>query len=394
MLPQCYSKRGSIAYDDRVKVYDPESPQTQPDTGQHDLLGWEDEAPIRMRGIWFRLARGFIVFGAIALLLWTAYSRTRTWFDQQLDPPGEQGAELVVIVPPGATTSDIARQLEDAEVIPNSTFFRYYARAYDEGNFQAGEYTFAQNSAVEDAMVVLNGGPKPQETARFTVREGLWEPEILQSIASQLDNVTEADLRDALNSGSVPARYRPDGTTSWEGLLYPETFEVNADDTAEEVLLKMTDEFSKVTGELGYGAADSILGYSAYDVLIVASLIEAEALIPEERALVASVIYNRLREGWILGIDATCVYGTGIRGVELTREILDTPGPYDCRFSSSLPPTPINSPGRASLEAALNPAETEFMYYVLTGEDGTQTFAETEEDFLAAKAICQEKGLC
>lgn len=156
----------------------------------------------------------------------------------------------------------------------------------------------------------------------------------------------------------------------------------------------MTDEFSKVTGELGYGAADSILGYSAYDVLIVASLIEAEALIPEERPLVASVIYNRLREGWILGIDATCVYGTGIRGVELTREILDTPGPYDCRFSTTLPPTPINSPGRASLEAALNPAESDYMYYVLTGEDGTQTFAETEEEFLEAKAICQEKGLC
>ncbi|MEZ5226502.1 MAG: endolytic transglycosylase MltG [Acidimicrobiales bacterium] len=380
-----------------MKVYDPDSP-TQRDADdvarQRDLLGWDDEAPIRVHGVWFRLARGFIVFGLIALVLWMAYSRARTWFDEQLDPPGEPGEAIALVVPAGATTADIARQLEDLEVIPNSTFFRYYARAKDEGNFQAGEYTMPTNASVEEAIAVLNAGPKPHETTRFTVREGLWEHEVLASIASQLDNVTEADLRDALDSGRVPARYRPDGVSSWEGLLYPETYEVNTDDTAEEVLLKMTDEFSKVTGELGFGAADSILGYSAYDVLIVASLIEAEAALPEERPLVASVIYNRLREGWILGIDATCVYGTGQRGVELTQEVLDTEGPYNCRLNTGLPPTPINSPGAASLAAALQPAETDYMYYVLTGEDGTQTFATTEEEFLAAKAICQEKGLC
>ncbi len=380
-----------------MKVYDPDSPakfDVADDVRQREMLGWEDEAPIRVRGIWFRLARGFIVLAVIAALLWTAYSWSRAWFDEQLDPPGEQGAPITLIVPGGATTADIARQLEDLDVIPNSTFFRYYARAKDEGNFQAGEYTMPTNASVEEAITVLNGGPKPQETTRFTVREGLWESEILPSIAAQLDNVTEADLREVLASGRIPARYRPEGTTSWEGLLYPETYEVNTDDTAEEVLLKMTDEFSKVTGEMGYGAAESILGYSAYEVLIVASLIEAEALIPEERPLVASVIYNRLREGWLLGIDATCVYATGGRGIELTREILDTPGPFNCRLNSGLPPTPINSPGAASLKAALQPAETTYMYYVLTGEDGTQTFAETEEEFEAAKAICQEKGLC
>ncbi len=380
-----------------MKVHDPESPKAVDpveEEQRREQLGWEDEATLRVHGTWFRLARGFIVFALIAVLLWTAYSRARTWFDEQLDPPGEPGEAIELVVPAGATTGDIARQLEDLDVIPNSTFFRYYARAKDEGNFQAGEYTMPTNTSVEAAIAVLNGGPKPLETTRFTVREGLWESEIIASIASQLDSVTESDLRAVLDSGRIPARYRPEGNTSWEGLLYPETYEVNTDDTAEQVLLRMTDEFSKVTGELGYGAADSILGYSAYDVLIVASLIEAEALIPEERPMVASVIYNRLREGWILGIDATCVYGTGQRGVELTRDILDAEGPYNCRNNVGLPPTPINSPGAASLKAALNPAETEFMYYVLTGEDGTQTFATTEEEFQAAKEICQEKGLC
>ncbi len=382
-----------------MQVSDPDNPLIDVERGARDrlareALGWEDEATLRVPGIWYRMARGFIVFLVVVGLVWFAYSRARSWFDAQLDPAGDPGAPVLLIVPPGATTSDIARQLEDAGVIPNSTFFRYYARVMDEGNFQAGEYTMYENSSVEEAIVVLNGGPKPQETARFTVREGLWVPEILQEIAAQLDWITVADLQAALDSGRVAARYRPEGNGSWEGLLYPETYEVNTDDTAEEVLLKMTDEFSKVTGSLGYGAADSILGYPAYDVLIVASLIEAEAQIDAERPLVASVIYNRLRDGWILGIDATCVYGTGQRGVELTKEILETPGPYNCRTNVGLPPTPINAPSAASLEAAIQPAETEFMYYVLTGEDGTQTFATTEEEFLAAKAICQEKGLC
>ena len=106
------------------------------------------------------------------------------------------------------------------------------------------------------------------------------------------------------------------------------------------------------------------------------------------------MIYNRLREQIPLGIDATCIYGTGDRQVELTRSILDSEEPYGCRKVVGLPPTPINSPGRASLLAAIDPAESTYIYYVLTDASGTHTFASTDEEFLEAKAICQEKGLC
>ena len=161
-----------------------------------------------------------------------------------------------------------------------------------------------------------------------------------------------------LRSGQLPARYRPDGTTSYEGLLFPDTYEVNADATALDVLQKMSDEFSLVTGSLGYGAAENLLNLSPSEVVIVASLIEAETRVDEERPLVASVIYNRLREGWALGIDATCLYGVGTRDpVEMINSgILDDPEhPYACRGRSGLPPTPINAPGEASLDAALTP---------------------------------------
>ncbi len=362
-----------------------------------DDLYWEDEEFVTVRPAWFRIGRGLIFLALIVYVGLFAYRGARGWFDRQLDPEGEPGVEEVIIVPNGATTADIGRILEDADVIPNSTFFRYYAQSEGEGNFQAGEYTFRVNSSAGDAIEVLNGGPKPQETVRFTVREGLWMEEIIPEIARQLDNVSEADLRRVLATGQINPRYRPVGESSWEGLLFPDTYEVNAEDDALAVLLKMSDEFTDVTGELAFGAADTQLGYTAYEVLIVASLVEAETRVDSERALVASVIYNRVREGIPLGIDATCIYATGDRDAPLTGEVLtnlqETENEYSCRGRVGLPPTPINAPGRASLEAAIRPAESEFIYYVLTDPAGIHTFAETEEEFLAAKQICIDRGL-
>ncbi len=116
---------------------------------------------------------------------------------------------------------------------------------------------------------------------------------------------------------------------------------------------------------------------------------------PEERPLVSSVIHNRLRENEPLGIDATCLYGAGSRDpAVLTGELLsDSENPYACRGRIGLPPTPISAPSRASLDAAINPAETDFMFYVLTDPNGSHTFAVTDEEFQAAKAICEERGL-
>lgn len=349
---------------------------------------------VNIRPAWYRIGRGLIL---VAVFLWFGLfvvGKVRTWYDEQLDPPGEPGEAVAIIIPSGATTANIGRLLQDNEVVPNSTFFRYHAEWNDEGNFQAGEYEFFTNSSADQAIAILNAGPEPLVFQRFTVREGLWIEEILPDIAGQLDGVSVAQLRAVLNSGAINPRYRPDGTSSWEGLFFPDTYEISEDADALEVLLKMSDEFSRVTGDLSYGSNVTPLDLSPYEVLIVASLIEAETRVPEERELVASVIYNRLRERWVLGIDATCIYGTGDRRVQLTREVLDAGGPYGCRDVLGLPPTPINAPGRDSLAAAISPAETTFMYYVLTDANGSHTFVETSEEFSAAKDICIEKGLC
>ena len=359
-------------------------------------LEWEEDTNFaRVSPAWFRGLRALLAVALIAFVCFTAYNGIRDWFDRQLDPVGEPGETIVFIVPSGATTAAIGQLLQEVEVVPNSTFFRYYARWKGEEDFQAGEYEMQLNSSAQEAIDVLNVGPKPQVFARFQVREGLWMTEILPTISGQLENVTTTELEAVLRSGQLTPRYRPDGTTSYEGLLFPDTYEVNADASAFEVLEKMSDEFSRVTGSLGYGASESLLNLSPYEVVIIASLIEAETRVETERPLVASVIYNRLREGIPLGIDATCLYGAGTRDpAALTRELLDdTENPYACRGRVGLPPTPINSPGRASLDAALNPSTSDFIFYVLTNPNGTHTFAETEEEFFAAKAICEELDL-
>ena len=359
-----------------------------------DDLYWNDDEFVTIRPAWYRIGRGLIFLAVIVFAGLLVFRGARSWFERQLDPEGEPTTQVEIVVPSGATTADIGRILESEEIIPNSTFFRYYAQYEGEGNFQAGEYTFQQNSSAGEAIEVLNLGPRPQVFTRFTVQEGLWIDEIIPLIADQLDSVTESELRSVLASGQIVPRYRPPGQTSWEGLLFPDTYEVNADDDAFQVLLKMSDEFSEVSGELAYGAAETQLGYTAYDVLIVASLIEAETRVDSERPLVASVIYNRLREQIPLGIDATCIYGQADRRIALTVSILeDTESPYACRGRVGLPPTPINAPGRASLEAAIKPAESSFIYYVLTDPSGRHTFAETDEEFLEAKAICVERDL-
>lgn len=240
----------------------------------------------------------------------------------------------------------------------------------------------------------------PIDEVSLVIPAGGWVAEIVPEIASQLDWIAESDLQAALDSQSVIPAFRPPGQTSYEGAILAGTFTVQRSLDATAVLKLLVDESSARASTAGLNPIEySGVSYSAYEVLIVASLVEAETPADDERANVASVIYNRLAGQWILGLDSTCVYaqgvqaGTGERVTNLTRSMLNDEGPYGCRTKTGLPPTPINSPGLASLEAALNPANTDYRYYVVADQDGRLTFAETEEEFQAAKLARCEAGL-
>lgn len=362
-----------------------------------DELEWQDESQfVKARPAGLRILRAAVAAVILLLIGLTIFRSARDWFSAQLDPDGPPGADVAVLIDPGATTGDIASTLESAEVIPNSTFFRYYAEYQDKGNFQAGEYTMQENMSADEAIARLELGPKQIEYGEFLIPEGLWTNEILSELARQIPHITVPDLEAALRSGAVQPRYRPDGNDSWEGLLFPAKYFIEQDITAEEVLAKMSNEFAKVTGELGYGAAERTHNLSAYEVIIIASLVEAEAKKDEDRPKIARVIYNRLAEGMPLQIDATLIYGKGIRGEPIFQSDLDTPGPYNTYDSANvgqLPPTPIAVPGRASLEAAMKPTVGPWLFYVLWDEEGYHKFAVKDADHAANVADAKARGI-
>lgn len=214
--------------------------------------------------------------------------------------------------------------------------------------------------------------------------------------AEQVDRFTVEGLQKALDDGQVETSLRPDGQASYEGLLFPATYEVGATTTEAEFLTQLTDEMQTRVNALDpEGAKARIkqtygLDLTTYDLLVVASMIQAEAGNPAEAPKIATVIYNRLRDEMPLGIDASDKYGATLAGTEVDYE--DTSAPYNTRRKQGLPPTPISAPGDFALGAAMSPADGPWLYYVLT-EPNVHSFYETKAEFDQGVRICKDKGL-
>ena len=320
------------------------------------------------------------------------------WVRSQLDPGGEPGATVRLTIPTGSTTSEIARLLEDAEVIPDAQAFRYYLRFKGEEAFQAGDYEFQENSAAWDALGVLQGEPLPPEFAQFTVPEGLTISQIPAEVADDVAGFDEARIAEILFTGQVRPASLPPEIPSLEGFLFPDTYQVEAGQDELAALNRMAQQFDAVAAEIGLTDGAARLGFTPYEIVVIASLIQEEYGIVEEMPQIARVIYNRLADGEPLGIDATICYGLNKPCAELTQSDLETETPYNTRLNAGLPPTPIAAPGRAALLAALNPAEGDWIYYVRDPDEsrtppGGHFFTASAREFEQVKDQCEEAGL-
>ena len=293
----------------------------------------------------------------------------------------DPGRTVVVVIPKGSGTSEIGDLLAEKGVVDSALGFRIavYLEG-DVGDIQAGRYTLNEGLSAKDALAELAKGPHIPEIVEVTFPEGSWLEEFADTYAEATGDPREEFL-DAATSGKIRSRWQPDDIDTLEGLLFPATYEVASKDDPSEMVRRLVEEFDERFQEAGAESADR-LGITPYEAIIVASMIEAEAFVDSERPKIASVIYNRLEEGTPLGIDATIIYGLGERGRDLTDEDLATDSPYNTRENVGLPPTPIGAPGEASLEAALNPDETDLLYYVLADCEGHHAFSETYEEFL------------
>jgi UPF0755 protein len=335
---------------------------------------------------WLVIALSVLV--ALALVLTVG----GLWVKSRLDPPGPPGEEVILEIPKGASTKRIAELLDEEGVIRDQRVFDIYSRVVGAGPFQAGRYTFRLNSSVSEAIDVLDDGPRVA-VARLTIPEGYTVEQVAARVG-RIPGRSEDKFLELANSGKIRSRFQPNEVTSLEGFLYPDTYAVNPDtDDEERILRRMVDRFDSIAVELGLENSETTLGRRPYDVVIVASMIEREARVADERPKVARVIYNRLEQSIALGIDATTRYELRKPTGPLLRSELQRDTPYNTRTRRGLTPTPIANPGRAALEAALSPEPGPWIYYVIADEEGRHTFVVTDREFQRAKAEAQRKGL-
>jgi len=182
-------------------------------------------------------------------------------------------------------------------------------------------------------------------------------------------------------SGPVPPDFQGADLPNLEGFLFPATYEFTEDTTSRALVRHQLEAFARAWEgvDLAYAKSRKL---TAYDVLVIASMVEKEVQVPKERPLVAAVIYNRLRLGMTLGIDATIRYGLGVPATESLRESqLADPNPYNTRIHAGLPPTPIANPGLASIQAAAHPAKVDYLFFVRNADCKSHFFTASEDEF-------------
>jgi UPF0755 protein len=315
-------------------------------------------------------------------------------YQKQVDPSGPPGEPIKVTIPLGSSTQKIGVLLDQQGVITSSQVFRYYIKLKGGGPFLAGEYTLNKNMSMGEAIAKLEKGPELKFES-LTVREGLVLGQIGDAVATLEGRSKEAFLA-AVESGSIRSKYQPASVTKLEGLLLPETYNVEPKDDEAAIAARMVASMDAEADRIGYAEAQSKVGISPYEAIIVASLVERETRFDDERAKVAGVIYNRLKQGIPLGIDASIIYALGKsdqHDVRVLLKDLEVDSPYNTYRRKGLPPTPIAAPGRASLEAALNPEQTPFLYYVVTEKDGHHSFATTLAEHNANIRKAEAAGL-
>jgi uncharacterized YceG family protein len=296
-----------------------------------------------------------------------------------------QGARVRVVIPAGASAGQIGDELAAAGVVSSGSLFSVRATlAGKRGDLRSGPHMLNHGMTYGAAIDALSKVPvgSTAATTRVTIPEGLSRNEI-----ARLPGVK--DLRGGYLNGSQrfsgrlnPFRYgAPRGTRSLEGFLFPATYELRSGARARNLVGKQLAAFRDNFAGVDLHAARR-KNLTAYDVLIIASMVEREAQLASERTKIAAVIYNRLKDGVPLGIDAAIRYATDNWTRPLKQSELQIDSPFNTRKRDGLPPTPIGNPGLASIRAAARPAKVSYRYYVVQpGACGKHAFSSTFAQF-------------
>jgi UPF0755 protein len=299
--------------------------------------------------------------------------------------PNPDAEPAQILIPPGASFSEVTDSLVARGVVTHATWFKLIARVRGlDRSVQAGAYEFRLGESSWKVLNTLKSGRTA--ATRFTVPEGLTMRELAALAQARLGMPAESVLaaaRDPVEVAALELTGR-----SVEGFLFPETYQVPVGSTAEDVVRIMTRGFL----EAWKPEWDDLLGplnMTREQVVTLASIIEGEARVDAEREVIAGVYHNRLRIGMALQADPTVQYAIELKTGKSKQRLFEkdylTPSPYNTYLNPGLPPGPVNSPGLRSIEAALHPADVPYLYFV-AGEGGHHVFSRTYDEHLRAVA--------
>jgi UPF0755 protein len=324
--------------------------------------------------------------------------KVRSALGDSPDYPGPGSGVVTVQVRQGETAAAIGRELKAKDVVKSVEAFTDAAAADDRSrNIQVGYYQLKKQMKASDALAVLID-PENLVQARLTVPEGYRVKDVVKAIAAKTD-ITADQVRAALKDTKalgLPAAAH--GVV--EGYLFPATYAVVPGETAQQLLKQMVAKTVTVMQQLDVSAKSKALGLTPEQVMTVASILEYEGSRDQDYPKIARAIYNRLDKGMALQSDATVAYANNLDGtVWTTQAERDNPSPYNTYVHTGLPPSPIGSPGEKTIEAALNPADGPWLYWLVVNlRTGETRFNETYEGHLKDREVlrkyCETSDAC
>jgi UPF0755 protein len=392
-----------------VTQLDPLLPEAQVDPDSRPAVDWASDpwdatdqtgSIERLRGerrivkwvVWASMAVAVVAILIAGAVGW--------WYLGKINPEGAAGDVQSFTVNDDDDLESVAQRLADDGLVSDPGIFEWYVEREGGLELTPGYYEIRPNDHMGNVLGRLRT-PPGQTYTKVTFPEGFTLERMADRLDSTVPRLTADGFMEAATDGSLRSPWQPPGVTSLEGMLFPDTYQVSNAESEGQVIERMIALMERVAEQEDLVNRARSQNVTEYEALIIASMIEREAKVPEDRAKISRVIYNRLGLSLLtdtpalLQIDATVLYGAEQAGLdpELSfAELRQIDGPYNTYTRPGLPPTPIANPGRASIEAALNPApnppagdpicaelddptQCGYLYYVVADEDGRHVFA-------------------
>ncbi|WP_195538668.1 endolytic transglycosylase MltG [Eubacterium maltosivorans] len=360
-------------------------PVQQPAETRRRREAEEMEAPVRRKkgGLKYKLP---IVIAAVVLIVVIAIFAGRSFYNAMLEPTGTSTETMIVEIPDGSTIKDVGEILYDQGLIKNTMVFQSYAGRHSRGTsgMQAGNYEMNHAMSVPDIVNKMLDGDVYSGAIPVLLSEGKNINEMAQILEKHNICTSAAFISETKKLGEYKALYPilssipDDKNRTLEGYLFPDTYEIEPGSTASDVVKKMLDRFTEVYNQ-DFMQQTTEKGKSVDEIVIMASIVELETKLPEDKANAASVFYNRIAQNMPLQSDITVDYALGKKHAVLTEEQTKIDSPYNTYQNLGLPVGPICSPGKSSIDAAINPAQTNYLFFVADMDSGKLYFNETLE---------------